>query len=265
MISNWLSVYFAALLLCSTASAIEAECVRWFNAAKISPLSNDCVAKCSALSVDMGTFTCSDRGDDLCRASVHSCEEIRAEIGKSLKDGDPPKWERRAEHTKRWTPAEKAKVISAFLRLPVRIRDSKNVHIYRMKTSADKGNPASTLGSSTVLYDAAFRADVSLDQILAHELAHHFFATWSDLDREAYELAGNWIRPPGIGRPIPGRKASEFVQEDGVISPEEDFANNIEALLYDDTRLKKVSPGVHRWLHNYFGDSLKVGGLCATK
>jgi hypothetical protein len=50
-----------------------------------------------------------------------------------------------------------------------------------------------------------------------------------------------------------------------MVSVEEDFANNVEEALLNDSRLKKISPGVHRWLHSFFGDTLTLGGPCASK
>jgi hypothetical protein len=88
----------------------------------------------------------------------------------------------------------------------------------------------------------------------------------SKADKDAYDAAASWLHSPNEkDPPQPGRKAGEYAHEDGMASPEEDFANNVEEMVVDEPRLKKISPGVYHWFQMYFGDSLKKGGPCESK
>jgi hypothetical protein len=150
--------------------AIEPECIDWFKAGKISPNSKNCMTDCSSLGVDLGTFTCSMRCDELCHPQKDSCADLKTKIKKALKDGRPGAWERKTETARNWSESQKNLVTNALAKLPSRIVKLDGVSIYRMSKSIDKDNPASTLESSIVLYDEAFNGKTPLDQILAHEL-----------------------------------------------------------------------------------------------
>lgn len=252
-------VLFAIIFNCGLANAIEPECVDWFKAGKVSSTSKDCMMDCASLGVDMGTFTCPMSCDELCRPQISTCEELKSKIKIVFKEGRPGTWERDSERAKAWRQDEKDQVIKALSRL---LRPE-SFEIFRMVKSVTKGNPASNLGSSIALYDDAFNGALSLDRVLGHELAHLYYRSLGDRAQGEYATAANWIETKPGGPFVSVRKASEFVAEDGVTSPEEDFANNVEEALMDNSRLKKVSPGVHNWLHLFFGDSLKLGGPCA--
>jgi hypothetical protein len=52
----------------STALDPDPDCVAWFNKAKIKAGAKGCELSCATLMVDMGTFMCPDRCEDLCKA-----------------------------------------------------------------------------------------------------------------------------------------------------------------------------------------------------
>jgi hypothetical protein len=218
---------------------------------------------CGMIPVDMGTFICPLDCDELCRVSRDLCKDLKNKLHNSLKDGRPRQWERQIERSGFWRAKERDRVTDALAPLPERLLRNEDFEVYRMVSSADKGNPASNLERSITLYDNAFSADSpKLTRIMAHELAHLLFRSMSEDEQQAYRVAANWVKPPKGKQFVYLRKSSEFIEPDGMISPEEDFANNIEAALVDDIRLKKISPGISRWIHSFFGDKFVLGGPC---
>ncbi len=67
---HWvIELLLATLIQCSSTFAGEPDkdCVNWFNHGKIAAGSKDCELNCSSLITDMGTFTCPDQCEDLCK------------------------------------------------------------------------------------------------------------------------------------------------------------------------------------------------------
>ena len=56
-----------------------------------------------------------------------------------------------------------------------------------------------------------------------------------------------------------GRK-SGYIEEDGKLSHEEDYANNVEHFLYDPDNLKKVTLNAYDWIKKHFGGDFKLKG-----
>jgi len=52
----------------SVAKEPDKECVDWFNRSKVTAGSHDCKVTCSMLITDMGTFTCPDQCEILCKS-----------------------------------------------------------------------------------------------------------------------------------------------------------------------------------------------------
>jgi hypothetical protein len=248
------------------ARASEPECVDWFKAAKIPPNSKDCMMKCAVIGVDMGTFTCPLNCDELCKPQLDNCPQFREKARKAIKDGRPSTWGEKVESTKAWSKNETDQVITALSKLPPKLVKIDDFSVYRMSHSVHKGNPASTYDSSIALYDEAFSGKVPLNQVMAHELAHAYWnKSMSPEDRKNYGIGAGWLFDPRTERAFPGRKASEFVQEDGMTSPSEDFGNNVEKAIVNEAHLKKISPSVFNYFQLYFGDSLKQGGPCVPQ
>ena len=83
-------------------------------------------------------------------------------------------------------------------------------------------------------------------------------------NRDEYRWAANWFAKSKKRKDFFGR-SDGYVQDDGRVSPDEDFANNVEYLLFDEARLLKKTPQAHRWLKSYFGDKLKIGRVGEKK
>ncbi len=84
-------------------------------------------------------------------------------------------------------------------------------------------------------------------------------------EQVGYEIAANWMRDPTTNRPGRGRGLGTFTEQDGINLPTEDFANNVEYLLFDPAKLKALTPSLFGWFRSYLGDTFKVGGECASK
>lgn len=66
-----LYVYFVAFLLFPqiyASPSLDSDCIKWFEKRKIQRDAKDCILKCAALKVDMGTFQCPDQCESLCSA-----------------------------------------------------------------------------------------------------------------------------------------------------------------------------------------------------
>jgi hypothetical protein len=143
-----------------------------------------------------------------------------------IKAGMPPNWEFKTEKSKKWADGERERVLDALSSLPKFLLADEVNGIYRLKTSNQlRDNPASNFRDQFALYDPAFDGNQNTARILAHELTL-------------------------------GRKG--IVAEDCRVSPEEDFANNIEYFLFDSKTLKEKSPKVFEWLSKKYGDKLKL-------
>jgi hypothetical protein len=131
-----------------------------------------------------------------------------------------------------------------------------------MQRSRDFPNPASSAPGVIVLYDNAFDGKRNLSRIMAHELAHEHFRNMSREDLDSYRAAVNWFSPDGGGQGGPWitRGKQAFVQDDGLMSPAEDFANNVEYYLFQRETLRKVTPNADIWIGRHFGSSFKLKG-----
>ena len=100
----------------------------------------------------------------------------------------------------------------------------------------------------------------NLARILAHELAHIIYLGFSDSKRSSYEKDADWIRlDVGDGKTIAIPTSTRtFVEQDGEMSPDEDFANNIEFFLFEPETLKKKSNAIYLWIQKSFGPDFKL-------
>jgi hypothetical protein len=98
------------------------------------------------------------------------------------------------------------------------------------------------------LYDKAL--SYGLKKVLAHELSH---ILWKNLDRsskEKYFADADWALNTK-GEVINQREV--ISEEDGRLSPEEDFSNNIEHLITNKNFKQKLTPAIENCLKNILG------------
>jgi hypothetical protein len=157
---------------------------------------------------------------------------------------------------------EKERVLDIIGRIPEALWPGYEFGIFRMDCSKDGSiNSASNNDYAIALYDSAFRADdAKLTGYIAHEFAHIFWRNMKDdTAKKNYYVAAGWgVTKKGNTEYIWMERGKNYIYSDGWTSPEEDFANNIEAFLTEPQRLEALCPGIHFWIHEFFGDNFKL-------
>ncbi len=171
----------------------------------------------------------------------------------------PAIWSYGKEKSKKWTLEEVQRFYEELSALPDSLINIKNVKVYRMDQSLTQSNPATSNFRDIVLYDGAFKHKDSLAQIIAHELAHTLFAGLSDSEKEQFAEETNWIvlKLKNETIYIP-KNEKKLLQADSTASIDEDFANHIEAFLFDKAKLRKVSPNSILWIQKKYGESFRI-------
>ncbi len=176
-----------------------------------------------------------------------------------IKNGRPDDWPNASEKSVDWSEEERERLLEALERIPKELWMKPLKGFYRMRKSKDFPNPASALDGSIVLYDSVFEAKTDFNRIIFHELVHVYYRSQSSLFREEYGEAAGWSVKVNEDRTYTQtRRKSGYVQEDGKLSIEEDFANNLEFLTFDESMLKKETPAAHDWLKKRYGDKMKL-------
>lgn len=178
-----------------------------------------------------------------------------------FKKGLPSGWPHIIEKAGAWTDEERERVVEALEDLPDILLSDKVDGLYRLKRSKDYPNPASSSDGILVIYDSAFDSSRNLAEILAHELSHQNFLSLSDKEQQDYRRATGWhmkLEPNGI-IDWEGRKDG-YIEEDGKISYQEDYANNLEHYLYDPDKLKEITPSAYNWIRKHFGGDFRLKG-----
>jgi len=192
------------------------------------------------------------------------CKELSAAFNfwkPKLKNGYPPNWPHKQEAESPWTTEEEARIIEALEAIPEELWSEAIKGIYRLKKSKDFPNPGSNGDGLIVLYDSAFDSKRNLARILVHELSHITYKKLSSKDGPDYRRATNWDFETSLGEKYYWKpRESGYVEEDGKISPEEDFANNVEYFIFMPEKLKEKTPSAYNWIKRYFGDKFKLKG-----
>jgi len=193
-----------------------------------------------------------------------SCKEASAVYkfwSSKIKNGSPSDWPNKNEKQATWTAEEEERILEALENLPEELWSDVIKGLYRLKKSKDFPNPASNGNGHIVLYDSAFESKRNLARILTHELAHISYQNLSKEDAPDYRRATNWGFEASTGRVYywKGRE-SGYVAEDGKISPEEDYANNIEYYLFEPEKLIEETPSAYNWIKKHFGGKFKLKG-----
>ncbi len=182
-----------------------------------------------------------------------------------LKNGGPFGWIYKKENSKDWTVEERELVLEALNEVPEILRGTSTRGIFRKdKSELGKDNLATSAKGIIVLYDSAFLRPSptrSLTRILVHELAHEYYRNLDEGQANNYREAAGWLslsfREEREGPWIATK--SKFVEPDGIVAPQEDFANNIEYFLFNPTKLRLNSPDAYEWIQHHLGDKLKLG------
>lgn len=123
-------------------------------------------------------------------------------------------------------------------------------------SSTTPNNTATHRDDILVLYDSAFQAKNNLSRILTHEFAHEQFEHLSSEERNDYQDLNGWVLATSGKSKVWKNLNSHFVEPDGNYSPSEDYANNVEYFVFNQNKLKIVSPNAYGWLKEHYGDKL---------
>lgn len=178
---------------------------------------------------------------------------------KRFKKGVPKDWPHGVEKPGVWTESQKEQISEAVEGLPEFLLSDRVEGFYRLKKSKDYPNPASHADGIIVIYDSAFTSLRGIKRILAHELIHQSYKDLSEKEQQDYRRVTGWHYKVEPDRQFywAGRKDG-YIADDGRISHEEDFANNLEHFLFDSDKLKKVTPNAYEWIKKKYGDKLKL-------
>ena len=228
------------------------ECQDWFNNLKISTNNPDCERLCSVGITDMGSFECPLLCKKFCYPKKETC--LLNSYWKKALSGP-------AEPFKPFSAKENALVTKALSRLP------KNFNPSRLKAIVKGTKPVdftslTTEATSTdefiILYQRAFNDPTTLDRIIVHEVVHILVQKeWRELF-EAYKKDMGWNTSKGYED-----RKGEFVEIDGKMSPDEDFANNVEYYLFAPSKLKNKSSRIYKWIQKKMGSNLKLEKGCS--
>lgn len=198
-----------------------------------------------------------------CRANPRGFKFWNARILKSRPRG----WPHKQEKTIPWKTAEIEDILCELAKLPEELQLKKIRGIYRMERSKDKLNPASNGDRHIVVYSRAFNGKIPLAQIMAHELAHVTYDALSEEEKLSYQMATGWSDPKKYNLNLKGwiQRKNGYVRDSGKVSPNEDFANNIEYFLFFPEKLKTVTPSAHAWIKNHFHANFKLQEISCDK
>ncbi|MBK9294975.1 MAG: hypothetical protein IPM57_11150 [Oligoflexia bacterium] len=165
----------------------------------------------------------------------------------------PIGWPHKNEKDIKWKVDEIERILEALDSLPSFLSNLKGVKIYRMKKSSEPNNPGTSAinGNIIVLYDEAFKSK-NFSRVLSHELAHQLYNSLDSVDRDAYNLVAGARKFSSGNKYYLEHRSSGYVAEDGKMSINEDFANNIEYYIFEPKKLKKVTPGVYEYFQKTY-------------
>ena len=247
------------ILFATPSWAIDKACEDLFFSQKVSAQSLKCLQSCVTLKIDFSTFMCSQQCEEYCK---NKCKEILKSIEDRLRTGFPKDWPLK-EKIKKWKELERRQTAESISKMPEELIRGNSIEIYRLEKSIIFPNPSTNMNSrpfKVSVYDSAFDKKYDIAQILSHELAHALYQQMSQDMKSSYNLKMNWVLIDRARELWISRKDG-FVEEDGKISPEEDFSNNVEYYLWKPEKLKSVSPHAFDWLKTHF-PNMKIQEGC---
>lgn len=169
-----------------------------------------------------GTFVSATTVEAHCR-SYHFSSPLKIKFENQMPEG----WPYQLDLFKKWTENEKKEVQEALNSLPEKLRNLGEIRVFRAVKSSFPNNHASSGpdNSIIVLYDSA--KEFGYRQTFAHEMGHILFSKLNADEKEEYYAFSSWKL--NRGKIYTSRK--DFSELDGELSPEEDFANNIEHIV----------------------------------
>jgi hypothetical protein len=170
-----------------------------------------------------------------------------------------PNWRPGTEKVAPWTTEERERLLEVLGETPDLLTKNKIDSIYRLHESSPPGNPASTNLNEIILYDNAFDPSFNLTHVLNHELSHRVFEDLPDSEKDSFLQAGHWKVDSGSGQFKSSRSPTEFIRKNGMLSPKEDFADDLTEFIHQPAKLRKISPLIFHWMEDHLGPKLRSG------
>lgn len=191
-------------------------------------------------------------GTHISAANVDSsCREYRIQkpLIINFSKNRPADWPHKNEKFKHWTEREKAEISKILNNLPAILTQIGKLHLYRASKSESVDNPATNAPFANIItiYDSI--NGHNKNRVLAHELAHILYNNLSPEELNSYHSIAEWKKDRGTFT----TKRISFTQPDGIINPEEDFANNVESFIFNKTEFGE-SKTIPQWLKKLFGE-----------
>jgi len=147
----------------------------------------------------------------------------------------PANWPITNEKFKAWTKEEENDLKRILDKLPKVLTHIGEIKFHR---SSEKSlNPALSNSENQIITidDSISTHDKS--RVIAHELAHFYWDSMSDLEKEKYNQVAQWKKSKD-GKSI-SLTRKEVPIQDSFTGPHEDFSNNVELFLFQKESLSK--------------------------
>lgn len=167
-----------------------------------------------------------------------------------FKDKMPAGWPFQLEIFKSPSENEKKEIESAINSLPKTLKNLGELRIFRAVKSAFPDNHSSSGPDESiiVLYDSVFK--FGLKQALGHEMAHVLYSHLDANEKEEYQAISKWNE---IAKDVFQTPRTLFSESDGKLSPEEDFANNVEHFLSNKNYSNVIDKEIVNYLNSLLG------------
>jgi hypothetical protein len=174
-----------------------------------------------------------------------------------LIDGKPRPWISTIEQAAQWKPDEKERLLDTLEELPVKLKELLPLKVFRLRSSEEPGNAASSGGGNLVLYDAAFAQSNNLAHVVAHEASHYLYLNLSrSLEADFLRVAKWKSNPKSPSQFESSRPTAQYIRPVGKQSPREDFSDCIATYVTQPDKLKKISPEIYNWVESTLGNVL---------
>jgi len=147
----------------------------------------------------------------------------------------PSNWPIQNEKFKPWTKEEETELKSILDKLPKVLTHVGEIKFYH--SSEKSPNPALSNSENKiiVIYDSISAHDKN--RVIAHELAHFYWDSMNDLEKDDYYKAALW-KKDDIRQTI-SLQRKETLIINSFAGPHEDFANDVELFLFQKESLNK--------------------------
>ncbi len=229
------------------------DCKEWFANLNIPISDPKCEMKCLSSEVDMSSFYCTSRCKNLCKPK--NDDKKQCKVAKYWQD----RLKAPTAPFKSIVGSEHEQLLDALSRLPVAFRPSSLKAVVKGTKPIDVTallTEAASTDEFIILYPRAFNNPDNLERVIAHEIVHQLALNEWKKSFEDYKIISGWGTADNTSR------SGEFVEFDGKLSADEDFANNIEYFLYDKKELMFKNPKIFSWLEKTLGAKLRLQKGC---